>query len=305
MNVMEQNIHIIEPSFDFKPLRTVAYCRVSKQDASQDHSIEAQIDYYRNYISKRIRWQYAGTYFDKASGLRNDKRQGFQAMLQACRNGEINQIITKSISRFGRNTVDVLKTLRELKGMNIGVYFEVENLDSLDSGQYLMIELIASIAQDESKNRSENIKWGMRHSMSRGNIILNDTNFLGYKKNPNGDLIIVEDEAETVRIIFSLFLQGYGYRKIKKHLEKHHIKTVTGKDIWSTSTIDRILSNEKYTGNVLLQKTYVEDYLSRKQIINDGKIGQYLIENNHEPIISGEAFLRVQELKTAKSLKKR
>lgn len=154
MIVMEQNIHIIEPTLNFKPLRTVAYCRVSKQDASQDHSIEAQIDYYRNYINKRIRWQYAGTYFDKASGLRNDKRQGFQAMLKACKKRQIDQIITKSISRFGRNTVDVLKALRELKGMNIGVYFEVENLDSLDSGQYLMIELIASIAQDESKNRN-------------------------------------------------------------------------------------------------------------------------------------------------------
>jgi len=303
---VERSVNKIERDFilDIRPLRTVAYCRVSKQDLSQEHSIQAQIDYYRNYIRKRVRWRYAGIYFDKASGLNKDKRRGFQKMLEACRNGEVDQIVAKSISRFGRNTIDVLKVLRELKSMNIGVYFEIENLDSLDSSQYLMIELIASIAQDESKNRSENIKWGMRHSMSCGNIILNDKNFLGYRKNPTGDLVIVEDEAKIVRIIFNLFLQGYGYRKIKEHLEKHNIKTVTGKDTWSTSTIDRILSNEKYVGHVLLQKTYVEDFLSRKQIKNDSKIAQYLVENNHEPIIPKEMFLKAQELKTAKSLKK-
>lgn len=303
---MERSVKKIERDFilDIRPLRTVAYCRVSKQDLSQEHSIQAQIDYYRNYISKKVRWQYAGIYFDKASGLKKDKRRGFQKMLEACRKGEIDQIVAKSISRFGRNTIDVLKTLRELKNMNIGVYFELENLDSLDNSQYLKIELIASIAQDESKNRSENIKWGMRHSMSQGNVILNDKNFLGYKKNSNGDLIVVEDEAETIIIIFSLFLQGYGYRKIKKHLENHNIKTVTGKGAWSTSTIDRILSNEKYVGHVLLQKTYVEDFLTRKQIKNDGKIAQYLVENNHEPIIPKEMFLKVQELKATKSRKK-
>ena len=303
---MERRVHKIERDFilDIRPLRTVAYCRVSKQDLSQEHSIQAQIDYYRNYINKRVRWLYAGIYFDKASGLNKDKRRGFKKMLDACKDGEVDQIVAKSISRFGRNTIDVLKTLRELKAMNIGVYFELENLDSLDNSQYLMIELIASIAQDESKNRSENIKWGLRHSMSQGNVILNDKNFLGYRKNSNGDLVIVEDEAETVIIIFSLFLQGYGYRKIKKHLENHDIKTVMGKDTWSTSTIDRILSNEKYVGHVLLQKTYVEDFLTRKQIKNDGKLKQYLVENNHEPIIPREMFLKVQELKAAKSLKK-
>lgn len=303
---MERTVHKIERDLfsDIRPLRTVAYCRVSKQDLSQEHSIQAQIDYYKNYINKKMRWKYAGIYFDKASGLKKDTRWGFQKMLDACRNGEIDQIVAKSISRFGRNTVDVLKTLRELKSMNVGVYFELENLDSLNNSQYLMIELIASIAQDESKNKSENIKWGIHHSMSRGNIILNDKQFLGYGKNLNGNLVIVEDEAEIVRIIFSLFLQGYGYRKIKKHLEKHHIKTVTEKDTWSTSTIDRILSNEKYTGHVLLQKTYVDDFLTRKQIKNDGKFDQYLIENNHEPIIPKEMFLKVQELKAAKSLKK-
>ena len=137
--------------------------------------------------------------------------------------------------------------------------------------------------------------------MSCGNIILNDKNFLSYKKNPKGELVIIEDEAETVRIIFSLFLQGYGYRKIKRHLEKHHIKTVTKKDTWSTSAIDEMLSNEKYVGHVLLQETYVEDFLSRKQIKNGGKIDQYLVENNHEPIIPKEMFLNVQEFKAAKS----
>jgi len=293
---MERKVHKIERNFisDIRLLRTAAYCRVSKRDLSQKHSIEAQMDYYQNYINKKIRWKYVGVYFDKASGLKKEKRRGFQKMLEACNNGEIDQIVTKSISRFGRNTVDVLKTLRELKAMNIGVYFELENLDSLDNSQYLMIELIASIAQDESKNRSENIKWGMRHSMSQGNVILNDKNFLGYKKNSRGELIIVEKEAKTVRLIYDLFLKGYGYRKIKAFLEENRIKTVTEKTTWSTSTIDRILSNEKYVGHVLLQKTYVEDFLSRKQVKNEGKLNQYLVENNHEPIIPEAMFLNVQ-----------
>ena len=284
---MERKVHKRERSLilDIRPLRTAAYCRVSKSDLSQEHSIEAQMDYYRNYINRRFRWQYVGIYFDKASGLKKGKRRGFQKMQEACKNGEIDQIVTKSISRFGRNTIDVLKTLRELKAINIGVYSELENLDSLDNSQYLIIELIASIAQDESKNRSENIKWGMRHSMSQGNVILNDKNFMGYKKNSIGELVIVEKEATTVRLIYDMFLKGYGYRKIKAFLEENHIKTVTGKDTWSTSTIDRILSNEKYVGHVLLQKTYVEDFLTRKQIKNDGKIAQYLVENNQVPCL--------------------
>jgi len=218
-------------------------------------------------------------------------------MLADCEARKINLILTKSMSRFGRNTLDALNILNRLLKLDVEVRFEMEGIHTRDKRVIQAITGAAAYAQEESHVKSENIKWGIRRSTERGNVKLNHTNFLGYTKDENGKLVIVEEEAHIVRLIFALYVQGYGCRKIKKHLEDNGIKTITGKTVWSTSTIDRILSNEKYIGNVITQKTHVKDFLTHKQEKNRGELPQYLIENNHQPIIVPEMFMRVQEMK--------
>lgn len=218
-------------------------------------------------------------------------------MMKDCRAGKIDYIITKSISRFGRNTLPFLQSFNELIGLGITIYFELERLDSSDWRMLKIITSAVAVAQSESESKSANIKWGIQRSFENGHVKLNHTNFLGYTKDENGKLVIIEEEAEIVRRIYDLYLKGYGCRKIKSYLEENGIKTVTGKDEWSTSTIDRILSNDKYVGTVLFQKTYVENCLTHKQVKNNGKLPMYLIENSHEAIISKEVFEEVQRRK--------
>ncbi|MCB6365032.1 recombinase family protein [Intestinibacillus massiliensis] len=279
-----------------QPLRVAAYCRVSTDSKEQLGSLENQIEFYTNYIRKQINWTLAGIYSDNASGVRIKKRIGYQQMMRDCKHGKIDLVLAKSISRFGRDTLTTIKDIRRLKKMNIGVYFEVGGFNTLTTGDSV-IDQYATLAQAESQSHSENVKFGMRRRMESGRALLNHTQFLGYTKGPDGELKVVPEEAEIVRKIFELYLQGNGVRKIKRYLEEHGIKTVTGKAEWSTSTIDRMLSNEKYIGQVLMQKTYTPDFLTGKQVKNKGQLAMYLVEDAHEPIIDRETFEKVQRMK--------
>ena len=228
------------------------------------------------------------------------KRPEFIKMLKACKQGKIDLILTKSMSRLGRNTLDTLRVLYELFCLGVKVEIEKENLTNYNKEMRTIMGIYAAFSQEESKNMSDNIKWGIRAKMRSGGVCLNCTRFLGYDKDENGRLIVVESEAVVVRKIFELYLQGFGVRKIKKYLEENGIKTVTGKDVWSTSTIDRILSNEKYVGDVLMQKSFTEDFLTGKRKKNEGELAMFFIKNDHEAIISREIFEMVQKRKDGK-----
>ena len=202
----------------------------------------------------------------------------------------------KSLSRFGRDTLETIRQVRKLKRMNIGIYIEIGGLNTLNISDS-MIDQLAALDQAESQFRSENIKFGIRHRMRSGRTVLNHTQFLGYTKGLDGILQIVSEEAEIVRKIFDLYIQGNGVRKIKRYLEEHGIKTVTGKSEWSTSTIDRMLSNEKYIGEVRMQKTFTADFLTGRREKNTGQLEAYLVEDAHEPIVDSEMFELVQRIK--------
>ena len=299
--VMSKNIIEIPQSKELKPIwsqqfRVAAYCRVSTVHDEQQNSLKNQIEFYTDYIQKNPHWQFVAVYYDTASGLRMNCRPGYQQLLQDCKRKKIDLILVKSLSRFGRDTAETIKQVRRLKCMNIGVYIEIGGINTLTTSDSIVDEL-AALDQAESQSRSENIKFGIRHRMRSGKTLLNHTRFLGYTKGPDGILQIVPEEAEIVQNIFDLYVQGNGVRKIKKYLESHGIKTVTGKSEWSTSTIDRMLSNEKYIGKVLMQKTYTPDFLTGKKEKNLGQLAMYLVENAHEPIIDQETFDRVQEIK--------
>lgn len=278
-------------------LRVAAYCRVSTNHEEQESSLETQISYYGKLIAEYRDWQLVKIYAERASGTQINKRLEFMKMIKDCQRGKIDLILTKSMSRFGRNTLDTLKTLYELFNLGVKVYFEKENLNNYNKEMRTMMGIYAGFAQEESKNMSDNIKWGIRERMREGKVCLNCTRFLGYDKDENGKLIVVESEAVIVKKIFELYLNGFGVRKIKKYLEENGIKTVTGKEVWSTSTIDRILSNEKYVGDVLMQKSFTEDFLTGKRKKNEGELAMYFIENDHEAIIDRETFNKVQKLK--------
>ena len=235
-----------------QPLRVAAYCRVSTRHEEQQYSLAAQINYYTNYIQSHPNWTLVAAYSDTASGTNTDQRPSYQKLMKDCTKRKVDLILVKSLSRFGRDTLETIRQIRRLKKMNIGIYIENGGLNTLNASDS-MIDQLAALAQAESHFRSENIKFGIRHRMRSGKTVLNHTQFLGYTKGPDGVLQIVPEEAEIVRKIFDLYVQGNGVRKIKRYLEEHGIKTVTGKLEWSTSTIDRMLSNEKYVGDVRMQ----------------------------------------------------
>jgi len=252
--------------------------------------------YYTDYIERNPNWEFVAVYSDIASGVHTANRPGYRQLMEDCAKGKIDLILVKSLSRFGRDALETIRQARKLKRMNIGIYIEIGGLNTLNVSDS-MIDQLAALDQAESHFRSENIKFGIRHRMRSGKTVLNHTQFLGYTKGPDGVLQIVPEEAEIVRKIFDLYIQGNGVRKIKRYLEEHGIKTVTGKSEWSTSTIDRMLSNEKYVGEVLMQKTYTSDFLTGKREKNQGQLDTYLVENAHDPIISREIFYLVQQMK--------
>ena len=295
--------HVIEipqtqedhPIWD-QQLRVAAYCRTSTNQEEQNSSLENQIAYYTAFIQSNPMWRFVAVYADQASGLHTKNRPGYRKLLRDCRRGKVDLILVKSLSRFGRDAREAIATIRKLKQMNVGIYIELGGIFTMKTPDSV-IDLYAAFAQAESQTRSESIKFGIQNRMRSGRTILNHRQFLGYTKGPDGVLQIVPEEAEIVRKIFELYIQGNGVRKIKKYLESHGIKTVTGKTEWSTSTIDRMLSNEKYVGQVLMQKTYTPDFLTGKQVKNTGQKEMYLVENAHEPIIDQETFDKVQKMK--------
>ena len=254
-----------------RPLRVAAYCRVSTRHEEQQHSLATQISYYTSYIHNHPNWALAEVYSDTASGTRTNQRPSYQKLLRDCAKGNVDLILVKSLSRFGRDALETIRQIRRLKKMNIGVYIENGGLNTLNISDS-MIDQLAALDQAESHFRSKNIKFGIRHRMRSGKTVLNRTQFLGYTKGPDGVLQIVPEEAEIVRKIFDLYIQGNGVRKIKRYLEEHRIKTITGKSEWSASTIDRMPSNEKYVGEVRMQKTFTADFLTGRRKKNVGQL---------------------------------
>ena len=271
--------------------RVAAYARISSDKDAQLHSLSAQVSYYNSYIGSREDWEFAGAYADEALTGTKDNRPEFQRMLTDCRDGKIDMIITKSITRFARNTVTLLATIRELRDLGIDVYFEKENIHTLSADGELMITLLAAYAQEESYNVSENQKWRIRKMFEQGHP--NTGRMLGYRLK-DGVLEIVPEEAEIVKMIFDDYLSGMGRNLIVKKLIRMGVPTLSGGQ-WRESTVLGILTNEKYTGDMLLQKTYSVDHLTKKQMINHGERRRYYIENSHEPIIDKETFAKVQQ----------
>ena len=281
-----------------KKINVAAYCRVSTAQEDQETSYEAQVAYFTKLITENPSWNLAGIYADDGiSGTDMKKRDNFNAMMERClqKDGDIDLILTKSISRFARNTVDCLSCIRKLKERNIAIYFEKEHINTLESTGELLITILSSQAQEESRNISENCRWGIVRRFEDGKVIVNHSKFMGYTKDKDGNLIIVPEEAEVVRRIFRLFLEGNSSYRIKQILEADGIRTATGNTVWQATVIDKMLVNEKYMGDALLQKTYTVDFLTKKKVMNKGIVPQYYVEDDHEPIIPKELFHRVQE----------
>jgi len=281
---------------DKPKLRVAAYCRVSTDSDEQASSYETQVEHYTEYIKKNPEWEFAGIYADDGiSGTNTKKREEFNRMIEACKTGEIDMIITKSISRFARNTLDCLKYIRMLKDKNIPVFFEKESINTMDAKGEVLLTIMASLAQQESQSLSQNVKMGLQFRYQNGQVQVNHNHFLGYTKDREGNLVIDPEQAEVVKRIYREYLEGSSMDKIAKGLEKDGILTGAGKKKWWTSTINKILRNEKYIGDALLQKTYTTDFLNKTRVKNNGIVPQYYVENNHEAIIPKDIFLRVQE----------
>ena len=278
--------------------RTAAYARVSTDKEEQFTSYEAQIDYYTKYINKHSEWEFIKVYTDEGiSGLNVKKREGFNLMIDDALNGKIDLIITKSISRFARNTVDSLVAIRKLKEKGVEVYFEKENIWTFDGKGELLITIMASLAQEESRSISENVTWGHRKRFADGKVYMPYKQFLGYEKGEGKDAppVVNPEQAALVRRIYSLYMQGRTYSGIAKLLTNEGIPTPANKTKWSTTVIESILTNEKYRGSARLQKKFTVDFLTKKSKRNEGEVPQYYIEQSHEPIIDPVEWDAVQD----------
>lgn len=287
-----KTIQRIEPKIqqNFKRKKVAAYCRVSEEKGRTLHSMSTQVSYYSKLIQRNPEWEYVGVYSDLGVSGTSTKRLGFQEMIEDCKTGKIDMILTKSISRFARNTVDLLETVRWLKSIGIGVQFEKEKIDSLSDDGELMLSLLASFAQEESRSISENVKWAIRKNFKKGignNFILYGYRWDGKKFN------LVEEEAKVIKLCFENFLNGLSAEKTEKQLRKMGVKSLTGKE-FSASSVRAILVQEKYTGNSLLQKSYTENHITHRERKNKGELPMYWVENTHPAIISQETFDKVQ-----------
>ena len=274
-----------------KATRVAAYARVSTGKDAMLHSLSAQISCYSEMIQTHPGWIYAGVYSDEAMTGTKDKRGGFQSLLADCRAGKIDMVIVKSISRLARNTVTLLETVRELKSLGIDVYFEEQNIHTLSSEGELMLTILASYAQEESLSASENMKWKVRKNFENG-IPWNGT-MLGYRI-IDGRYEIVPEEAEIVRLIYDLYLDGLGYEGIARELKSRGLKTRNGK-AWNHGSVLWILHNYSYTGNLMLQSTYTENHITKKYRMNNGEYPMYHVEKAHDAIIPQEMFDAVQK----------
>lgn len=279
-----------------KKLKVAAYCRVSTDQEDQMHSFEAQVDYYTKYIGEHENYELAGIYADGGiSGTSTKKREQFRKMIEDCENGKIDMVITKSISRFARNTQDCLMYSRKLKNLGIGILFEKEHINTLDSTGELLFTILSSLAQDESRNISENCKWGIRSKFKNGELHVNATTFLGYDKDEDGKLVINPEQAATIERIYDEFLWGNNPQTIAKGLEDDGVTGCLGQTKWYASTVIGILKNEKHMGDALLQKTYTADFLTKKQVKNNGELTQYYVKESHEGIIDKKRWTAVQQ----------
>ena len=275
--------------------KTAGYARVSTDSEEQLTSYEAQVDYYTNYIKSRPEWEFVNVYTDEGISATDTRhRSGFNQMVQDALDGKIDLIVTKSVSRFARNTVDSLTTVRKLKEKGVEVYFQKENIYTLDSKGELLITIMSSLAQEESRSISENVTWGKRKRFADGKVSLAYSSFLGYRKGEDGQMEIVPEEAETVRLIYRLFMEGQTPYAIAKYLTDKNIPTPTGKETWRHRTVENILSNEKYKGDARLQKCYTVDFLSKKRKANEGEVPQYYVEGSHDAIIEPAEWQLVQ-----------
>ncbi len=284
-----RKIEVPEKQAESRKLKVAAYCRVSTKYESQKSSIDLQVEYYTKYIKKQADWEFAGIFMDYGSRCRIKGRVNFQTMIQKALNGEIDLIITKSISRFSGNTVDMLQTIRKLKEKEIVVWFEKEDLKSTDDVAEKVITIYAALAQEEVLNMSENIAWGFQSRFRQGITLNNYKNFYGYDV-IDGELVINKEQAEVVINIFEWYLAGLSLRQIKNRLESLGIKTATGNKVWHEKVILGMLGNEKYMGDSMLQKSYTQDYLTGKREKNDGQRTRYYVYDTHLGIISKEKF---------------
>lgn len=280
----------------YRVLRVAAYCRVSTKQEEQLNSYENQVEHYTERINSENGWTLEGIYADKGiSGTSVKNRDEFNRMIRRCKQGKIDMIITKSIARFARNTVDCLKYVRLLNDLGVDVYFEEQGIHSNQPGAEFYITIYGSIAQSESENISANIKWGKAQAAREGKVVFRYKNFLGYRKGEDGQPEIVPEEAETIRLIYDRFLAGDSLKGIAELLEEKGIKSPTGKAEWQFSTIQSILSNERYKGDAIINKTYITDCISKKVRVNNGERPKYYVENSHPAIIDSATFGRVQE----------
>lgn len=259
-------------------------------------SYQAQIDYYKKYITENTDYIFSGIYADEGiSGTNIHKRNAFKQLMQDCRDSKIDMIITKSLSRFGRNTLDCLNSIRELKALGVDVFFEKENIHTMRSEGEMLLTFISAVAQNESLTLSENVKWGIHRKYERGHIqSIPSGKFLGYDKDDTGNLVVNEVEAATVRRIYQEFLDGYGYYQIAKHLTEDGVPTERGSKVWCWGSLKKILTNEKYMGDTLCQKTYNYDHLTKRRVKNKGELPQYYYEDTHPAIINKETWKCVQ-----------
>lgn len=275
--------------------KVAGYARVSTDHEDQVTSYQAQVDYYTRYITDHAGWQLAGIYTDEGiTGTSTKKRAGFQTMIADALDGKIDLIITKSVSRFARNTVDSLTTVRTLKDAGVEVYFEKENIWTFDAKGELLITIMSSLAQEEARSISENVTWGHRKRFADGKVTIPFSSFLGYDRGEDGNLVINEEQAKLVRYIYALYLEGQSLTSIAKQLHAEGHLTATGNPNWSATRIRSILTNEKYKGDALLQKSYITDFLTKKQVKNEGEVPQYYVTGNHEPIIAPAVWDFVQ-----------
>ena len=276
--------------------KVAAYARVSTDLEEQQTSYEMQVKYYTEHIKGNPDWEFVGVYSDEGiSGTSTAHREGFKQMIADALAGKIDLILTKSISRFARNTVDCLTTIRKLKEKGVEVEFEKEGIKTLDASGELLITIMSSLAQEESRSISENTKWGRRKRMSKGMFNMPYKIFLGYDPGPDYKPVINEEQAETVRLIYQWYLDGLTLSQICRRLEGMGVKSPAGGPRWHTGTVRSILTNEKYKGSALLQKRYVPDFLTKKQKVNEGELPKYYIEKSHPAIVSKEMFDAVQE----------
>lgn len=276
-------------------IRVAAYCRVSTDMEEQLHSFENQVGYYTKYIEKNPDYEMVGVYGGEGiSGTSLKKRDEFKRMIEDCKAGKIDLIITKSISRFARNMQDCLHYSRLLKNMGIGVYFEKENINTLDASGELLFTILSSLAQEESRNISENSQWGIRSKFKKGISHMNANSIMGYRKGADGNMEIDPDQAEIVKRVYREFLEGITPSEIARRLNEDEIKGVKGKVAWHASTVLGMLQNEKIKGDARLQKTYTVDFLEKKTAKNTGQIEQYYVKGSHPAIIDEETWEAVQ-----------